>query len=74
MNKRIALLYGGADSEHDVSCMGYEYVSELLNDTKYEILPVCISTRGSWYTKLDGVTKAAIPLQLLLSLQVWEGR
>lgn len=59
MNKRIALLYGGADSEHDVSCMGYEYVSELLNDTKYEILPVYITRGGTWTVKKDGRDSAA---------------
>ena len=49
MKKRIALLYGGASSEHEVSLMGYEYVSRLLFDTEYEILPVYISRAGEWY-------------------------
>ena len=48
MKKRIALLYGGADGEHDVSVMGYEYVSELLKNTSYEILPVYIGKDGAW--------------------------
>ena len=42
MKKRIALLYGGASKEHDVSVAGYEYLSALLCDTEYEILPVYI--------------------------------
>lgn len=49
MKKRIALLYGGASSEHEVSVAGYQYVSELLGDTKYEILPVYISRAGDWF-------------------------
>ena len=49
MKKRIALLYGGAGKEHDVSLMGYEYVSELLSDTDYEVLPVYISRSGEWF-------------------------
>ena len=49
MKKRIALLYGGAGSEHEVSLSGYQYVSELLKETNYEILPVYISRAGDWF-------------------------
>ena len=49
MKKRIALLYGGAGKEHDVSLMGYEYVSELLSDTDYDVIPVYISRSGEWF-------------------------
>lgn len=48
MKPRIAILYGGRSSEHDVSVMGYEYMSELLCDTDYEILPVYIRKDGAW--------------------------
>ena len=48
MKARIALLFGGGGSEHDVSVMGYEYVKELLHDTDYEILPVYINKNGEW--------------------------
>ena len=49
MKQRIALLYGGASSEHDVSLSGFKYVSELLKETKYEILPIHISRAGDWF-------------------------
>lgn len=49
MKQRIALLYGGASSEHEVSLSGYKYVSELLKESKYEILPVYISRAGDWF-------------------------
>lgn len=52
MTKRIALLYGGASSEHDVSVMGYEYVSSLLRNTKYEIIPIYIGKNGEWSYRL----------------------
>ena len=42
MKKRIALVYGGASKEHDVSVKGYGYMRALLRDTEYEILPVYI--------------------------------
>ena len=49
MKQRIALLYGGASSEHDVSLSGFKYVSKLLKETKYEILPIHISRAGDWF-------------------------
>ena len=56
MKKRIALLYGGAPGEHEVSLMGYEYVSELLRNTDYEILPVYIGKDGRWSIRIGAVT------------------
>lgn len=54
MKKRIALLYGGASSEHDVSVMGYKYVKELLTDTDYDLLPVYVDRSGEWSIRLMG--------------------
>lgn len=48
MKQRIALLFGGASSEHEVSLSGFKYVSELLKETKYEILPIYITRAGDW--------------------------
>lgn len=54
MKKRIALIYGGASSEHEVSVRGYEYAKGLLQNTKYEILPVYIDRGGEWHIDLGG--------------------
>lgn len=54
MKKRIALLYGGTDSEHDVSLLGYEYILELLKDSPYDILPVYVTRMGEWQINLRG--------------------
>ena len=51
MRKRIALIYGGASSEHEVSVKGYEHVSRLLKNAKYEILPVYIDYSGEWFIR-----------------------
>lgn len=59
MKKRIALLYGGAPSEHEVSLMGYEYVSALLEDSEYEILPVRVAKDGGWTIRIGTVTVPA---------------
>lgn len=60
MSKRIALMYGGASSEHEVSVMGYKYVSSLLKNTPYEILPIYIGRCGDWHVG-DSSGAAAYP-------------
>lgn len=73
MKKRIALLYGGASSEHEVSEMGYEYVSELLKETEYEILPVYIDKSGDWFLGGKGKNHARLSANLHGSLYTDEG-
>ena len=63
--KRIALLYGGASNEHDVSLMGYEYVSELLSDTEYDVLPVYIGRDGTWSVTVREARLSAYPSAML---------
>ena len=54
MKKKIALLYGGASNEHDVSVMGYEYVMKLLEDTEYDVLPIYIGRDKEWTAEIGG--------------------
>ena len=61
MKARIALLYGGAGSEHDVSVMGYQYVTELLKDSDYEILPVYVDKTGEWLIRIKGADTPTYP-------------
>ena len=61
MKARIALLYGGASEEHDVSVLGCEYMKELLRDTEYEILPVYINRNGEWTLCIKGSDTPAYP-------------
>ena len=61
MKARIALIYGGASSEHDVSVKGYEYVTELLKNSDYEILPVYIDETGEWHLRIKGADTPAFP-------------
>lgn len=68
MKKRIALLYGGVSSEHEVSLMGYEYVSELLKETEYDILPVYIDKSGDWFLGDKGGIRAQLSSNLHGSL------
>ena len=64
MNKRIALLYGGAPCEHEVSVMGYNYVSELLKDTDYDILPVYVTKSGEWTVRRGNDVLRAYPVAM----------
>ena len=61
MKARIALIYGGKSSEHNVSVKGYEYISELLKDSDYDILPVYIDKTGEWFIRLKGADIPAYP-------------
>ena len=61
MKARIALIYGGAGSEHDVSVMGYRYVTELLKNSDYEILPVYVDEAGDWFVRIKGADTPAFP-------------
>ena len=54
-------IYGGAGSEHDVSVMGYRYVTELLKDSDYEILPVYVDKTGDWFVRIKGADTPAYP-------------
>ena len=65
MKKKIALLYGGASSEHAVSVMGYDYVKGLIDSKKYDTLPVYIDESGEWWVKIDGKKESTFPTRRL---------
>lgn len=54
---RIALLYGGLSSEHDVSLMSAANVMRALDPAKYELVPIYITREGRWFLAsfADGV-------------------
>lgn len=45
---RVAILFGGQSSEHEVSRVSARSVLENLDQDKYEILPVGITKEGEW--------------------------
>jgi D-alanine-D-alanine ligase len=47
--KRIALLYGGMSTEHEVSCISARQVYTKLISCGYEAIPVGISRSGGWF-------------------------
>ncbi len=51
--KRIALIYGGAGAEHEVSLMGAEHLLGLIDREKYIPYPILITKGGAWLAEGD---------------------
>lgn len=47
--KKVAVIFGGISTEHDVSVVSGTSVIEKLNKEKYEIFPTYIDLDGAWY-------------------------
>jgi D-alanine-D-alanine ligase len=45
---RVAVVYGGRSSEHEVSCMSAASIIKNLDPQKYEVIPVAITKAGNW--------------------------
>src|SRR5213082_2581410 len=45
---RVLLVYGGRSAEHDVSRATAVAVARALDPTRYEVVPVAITTDGQW--------------------------
>jgi D-alanine-D-alanine ligase len=50
---RVAVLFGGQSSEHDVSLRSAETVMGALDPDRYEVVPVGITREGHWLTGGD---------------------
>lgn len=48
MRKKIAVIFGGQSSEHEVSCISAANVIDGLNKEKYEIHRIGITKEGNW--------------------------
>lgn len=46
---KLAVLFGGISSEHDISCLSAASILRNLNKDKYEIYAVGITREGKWY-------------------------
>ena len=51
--RRVLLLFGGRSAEHDVSRATAVAVANALDPTKYDIVPVAITTDGRWLLARD---------------------
>ncbi|NJL34441.1 MAG: hypothetical protein HC893_11960 [Chloroflexaceae bacterium] len=49
--KRVAVIYGSRSVEHDVSIITAQQVMAALDKNKYDVTPIYITRKGSWYTR-----------------------
>lgn len=72
MKKKVALIFGGRSSEHEISIRSIKNVYEALDKNKFEPILVGISKQGSWYqipsseilTSLTSLDDRKIPKQI----------
>lgn len=50
--KKIALIFGGQSTEHDVSKVSGQFVSASIDKEKYEVTNIYIDKNGKWYEYL----------------------
>jgi len=54
MNKlKVAVIFGGMSTEHDVSIVSGTSVAKKLDINKYDIFPIYIDNNGKWYKCID---------------------
>lgn len=47
--RKLALLFGGSSSEHEISCLSAASIRNQLSDAAYEIYQIGITRQGNWY-------------------------
>ena len=83
--EKIAVVFGGMSTEHDVSIVSGTSVLKNLNKTKYDIFPVYIDREGNWFKytkpvnqievlnvgdKIEELDKIEEPMQYLKNIDV----
>lgn len=53
--KTIAILFGGASSEHDISCISAHSILSNIDRNKYDIVAMGITKNGEWYLYEDDI-------------------
>ena len=61
MNKKIAIIFGGMSTEHDVSIVSGLSVIKHLNKNNYEITPIYIDKNGEWFLYNKNINEIDIP-------------
>ena len=57
---RVAILFGGPSSEHEISCASAAGVLSAIDRSKYEVIPVGITKAGDWTLAADDASKWAL--------------
>jgi D-alanine-D-alanine ligase len=54
------VVFGGRGPEHQISCLGGGNVLRVIDRTRYEVVPIGITTEGSWLEVTDDPAKLSI--------------
>jgi D-alanine-D-alanine ligase len=57
---RVAVVFGGRGPEHPVSCMGGGNMLGSIDRSRYEVIPIGITTDGSWVQVADAPERLAV--------------
>ncbi|MGD8858494.1 MAG: D-alanine--D-alanine ligase family protein [Myxococcales bacterium] len=59
---RVAVLYGGRSTEHEISLLSARNVIEQLDRERYEVVPIAVDREGAWHAQdLDRLLAAPGP-------------
>jgi D-alanine--D-alanine ligase len=65
---RVAVLFGGRSSEHEVSCASAASVVRYLDRQRYDVTPVRIDLEGRWTVGTDTPEPASLDVRTLVDL------
>jgi D-alanine-D-alanine ligase len=57
---RVAVLFGGRSTEHAISCVSAGSVLRALDRTRYDVVPIGITTEGRWVLEVDDPDRLAV--------------
>ena len=57
---RVAVVFGGRGPEHAVSCMGGGNMLGAIDRSRYEVIPIGITTDGNWVQVADAPERLAV--------------
>jgi D-alanine-D-alanine ligase len=57
---RVAIVFGGRSTEHEISCVSAGSVLAAIDRAKYDVMPVGITTKGRWVRVADDPAALAI--------------
>ena len=52
---KLAVIFGGMSTEHDVSIVSGISIIKNLNKDKYQIFPIYIDKNGNWYEYIKNI-------------------
>lgn len=62
---RVLLVFGGRSAEHEVSCTSAASAARALDPSRYEVIPVGITTEGRWLLAVDALAALRGPRDAL---------